>query len=141
MHCIGASITAGFGNAAELGLGRNTELAKFLRAAWADRNGEAKLEGRGSNVFFQNPQGIGHAQVEKARAAQPSLVIALDFLFWYGFGLDRPRTPRRAEGLAQGLKELESLVCPVIIGTLPNVDHALQGICLLYTSPSPRDRG
>jgi hypothetical protein len=125
---IGASITAGFGNAKELKLGSNTPLAKFLGAAWADRNQGAKFAGAGSNGFFLTPQTTGSSQVAKALASSPTLVIALDFLFWYGFGNVQPSTPRRAAGLAQGLKELEAFECPLIIGTLPNVDHALKGV-------------
>ncbi len=128
VRLIGASITAGFGNAAELKLGRNTPLSKFLAAAWADHNQGAKFAGGGSNAFFRWPQTTGASQVRSARAAAPTLVIALDFLFWYGFGNVRAKTPRRTEGVAQGLKELEAFECPVVIGTIPNVDHALNGV-------------
>ena len=128
VQLIGASITAGYGNAVELKLGVNSPLAKFLPMAWADHNQGAKFQGNGSNFFFRNPQSTGRAQVAKAKAASPTLVIALDFLFWYGFGNQRFATPRRAEGLEQGLKELEAFACPIIIGTLPNIDHAMKGV-------------
>ena len=51
------------------------------------------------------------------------------------FFVDPPVMQHIGEGLKQGLELLGSL-----INSNPN--HArLLGICLLYTSPSPRDRG
>ena len=125
---IGASITAGYGNAVELKLGVNTPLAKFLPFAWAEHNQGAEFKGSGSNFFFRNPQDTGRGQVAAAKLASPTLVVALDFLFWYGFGFQQVSSPRRLEGLEQGLKELESFACPVIIGTLPNIEHAMKGV-------------
>ena len=144
---IGASITAGYGNASELKLGINAPLAQIMRAALADHSQGATLEGSGSNFFFHSPQTTGSGQVAKAVAASPTLVVALDFLFWYGFGHERYDKPRRAEGLEQGLDELVKFECPLIIGTFPSIDHALQGVGPLggpviseYQLPSEAER-
>ena len=55
------------------------------------------------------------------------MVVGVDFLFWYAFGFDRDRDPRRSKGLEKGLKMLENIEVPLIIGDLPNVYHALEG--------------
>lgn len=127
VQLIGASITAGFGSSIELKLGRNAVLSDFLRAAWADHNQSGKLEGKGNFLFFRAPGTSGRSQVTKAGATSPSLVVAIDFLFWYGFGHNSPGEPRRLEGLEKGLAELDAFECPLVIGTIPNVDHALAG--------------
>lgn len=127
VRLIGASVTAGFGTAAEGGLRRNIPLETFLQCALAPKNAGADLESKGSNTFFQSPTLTGRRQVTWAVQSDPTLVVGLDFLFWYGFGLDTESEPRRMAGLEKGLKELEAIDCPLIIGTLPNVNHSMKG--------------
>lgn len=124
---MGASVTAGFGNAAELKTGRNVPLTTFFRACLTDKNASADLDETGSNAFFMAPQLTGAQQSARARAAEPTLVIALDYLFWYGAGANSAKKPRRMKGLEMGLKELDAFTCPLVIGTIPNVRHALKG--------------
>ena len=127
VRLMGASVTAGFGNADELKTGRNVPLTTFFQACLAEKNAGIDLNGKGSNAFFGAPQLTGAQQAARARAANPTLVIALDYLFWYGAGVNSDKKPRRMKGIEMGLKELEAFTCPLVIGTIPNVRHALQG--------------
>ena len=54
-------------------------------------------------------------------------MVGVDFLFWYAFGFESRRQPSRMEGLELGLKQLEGIQAPLIIGDLPDVRHALKG--------------
>ncbi len=128
VRLIGASVTDGFGTADELKTGTSVPLTTFLRASFADRNGAADVQEFSSAMFFRAPEIIGAQLASRAQAADPSLVIALDFLFWYGYGIDTVKSPRRGAGLEKGLKLLERFTCPLIVGTLPNVEHSLEGV-------------
>ncbi|MEM8711495.1 MAG: hypothetical protein AAGG01_11120 [Planctomycetota bacterium] len=127
VRLIGASVTAGYGTASRSEIRRNLPLEIFLECALAPRNAEADLDTSASNMFFQAPTLTGKRQATWAAQSAPTLVIALDFLFWYGFGVNTPQEPRRLAGLEKGLKALEAIEAPLIIGTLPNVDHAMEG--------------
>lgn len=81
--------------------------------------------------FFGNPTVIGPRLVVAASKVRPTLVIAADFLFWFGYGhADRQRRlitdeAQRLELLEEGLKQLELLTCPVIVGDLPDMSPAV----------------
>ncbi|QDV06154.1 hypothetical protein Poly30_16590 [Planctomycetes bacterium Poly30] len=147
VRLIGASATDGFGNASELGTEGNVPLATFLSACLSDANAGVRLSEKSTSQFFMAPTVIGARQVTWARRGEPSLVVALDFLFWYGCGVDRQRDPRRMTGLEKGLQWLETIDCPLIIGTIPDVTHALDGkgplggpIIHFFQLPSEEDR-
>ncbi|MEM6675824.1 MAG: SGNH/GDSL hydrolase family protein [Planctomycetota bacterium] len=122
---IGASVTAGYGNASELKTDEDAPLAVFLAAAAADEN--ARFTGEGDRWFFSNAGKVGKRQVEDALAASPSLVVGVDYLFWHAFGNSNSSDPRREVGLEAGLAQLDRFGCPLVIGDLPDVSHALQG--------------
>ncbi|MDF1839169.1 MAG: hypothetical protein P1V35_14975 [Planctomycetota bacterium] len=124
---IGASVSAGFGNASELKVGRNVPLGTYFEAMLPAEAGAHTIHNFGSAQFFTSPLKLGKRQVENALAEEPSMVVGVDFLFWYAFGYPRPGNSRRMEGLRLGLAQLEDLTCPLIVGDLPNVDHALNG--------------
>ncbi|MCA9001462.1 MAG: hypothetical protein KDB61_06035, partial [Planctomycetes bacterium] len=124
---IGASVSDGFGNSFELEVGRNVPLGSFFRQTLAEKHAHARIFDYGSSQFFLEPERRGKKQLVEALKEKPTLVVGVDFLFWYAFGFPKPGSPRRAEGLEEGLKLLESIHCPLIIGDLPNVDHAFEG--------------
>ena len=47
---------------------------------------EVTMTGEGSGLFFMSPSRRGHHQATTAAATDPTLVMGLDFLFWYGYG-------------------------------------------------------
>lgn len=125
---LGASVSAGAGNAAELEVRRDVGLGTFLAATYAkEPEPPAAPTDLGSVYFFADPRANGAKQVEQALEAEPTVVVALDFLFWYAYGERTRRDPRRARGLEEGLAALERLECPLVLGDLPNIEHALTG--------------
>lgn len=126
---IGASVSCGAGNSRELGVRRDVPLGVFLQGALSDDQAKAsKFLDLGDTFFFMNPDVNGNVQVSKASEFQPTLVVALDFLFWFAYGEDSMKSPRRSEGLERGLEILGRMECPMVVGDLPDIDHALQGV-------------
>ncbi len=124
---IGASVSAGFGNARELEVGRSVKLGTFFEQVLRADGGPTEVYDFGSSQFFMDPLGQGITQVKQALGKNPTLIIGIDYLFWYAFGYPRKNNPRRLEGLRMGLERLEGVDCHLIVGDLPNVDHALNG--------------
>ena len=135
---IGASATAGLGVVLrytnEDGKKRYVPagLDKLLAAMVKHPN--LKIVGSGRADFFFNPLLVGQQQIETASQASPTLVVALDFLFWHGYGrrnLSGEEIPEGAAGraarlalLEQGLLRLEELDCPILLGDFPDVSDA-----------------
>ncbi len=110
---LGASLSAGFGN--------GLPLRKILEKAAGKK--KVPILDTATSLFFLKPLAFGPFQVKKALAAKPSLVIGLDFLFWYLYG----GVPERArlERLKKGLRLLERLgKTPLILGDIPDMHGA-----------------
>lgn len=118
---IGASLSAGFG--AERSF--VDVLAASLRAA-----NQPPL-GLGDELFFTAPLATGTRQVGAARDAEPTLVVALDFLFWFGYGTTDAQggaielEAERLELLERGLDLLEVFECPLVVGDFPDMSAAV----------------
>ncbi|MDP6538194.1 MAG: hypothetical protein QF903_06180 [Planctomycetota bacterium] len=117
---IGASASAGFGLSSELEA--SVRLGEVLACLLPE---EAAVSDHGTAAFFRDPGAYGERLVTSAIAERPTLVVGVDFLFWYAFGA-RPDSTRPAL-FERGLAELERLDCPLLIGDLPDVSHALTG--------------
>ncbi len=78
-----------------------------------------------STMFFVSPDSSGQALVKAAKDVQPTLVVALDYLFWFGYG-DLPNDEARLALLERGLKSLEAFECPVLVGDFPDMSLALE---------------
>ena len=118
---IGASMSAGFGlvGPADKPLGFDAVLAKALLVTPVD------VVNRASLMFFMDPEQSGRSCVDKLLAEPPSLVVGLDFLFWYAYG----KQLGEAEHLARldlGLAQLDRFQCPILVGDLPDMSHALE---------------
>jgi len=125
---IGASLSAGTGNNIELVTGRDVKFGRFLGCVLPE--GLATIEDRGDIWFFTNPVEKGRAQVDALLAEPkdaPTLVIALDFLFWYGYGSGYANVDGRLADLELGLAQLDRFVCPILISDLPDIRMALAG--------------
>lgn len=118
---IGASATAGFGTRADLALAFQACLPEPSEHSGA----------LGSQWLFARPALGGSEQVQAALAAEPTLVLALDFLFWFGYGaLDVEGDPLANEDgrlalLEHGLALLEPVRCPLVIGDFPDMSAAV----------------
>ena len=120
---IGASASAGFVLAEPFG-GTNTTNCKlrfYLDAAIAVPH--PPLRDFSTALMFLNPDAISQQQMDAVAATKPTLVIAVDFLFWhcYGDGLTDAGRLRRFD---DGLKLLDKIPCPLVVGDIPDVSSA-----------------
>jgi hypothetical protein len=92
--------------------------------------------------FFSNPMDIGPQLIQRAKLRKPTLVVALDFLFWFGYGDgNRERKPITSEDerlalLEEGLRLLEQLDCPVIVGDFGDMSKAVGGMLTPQQMPA-----
>ncbi len=113
---LGASLSAGFGNLLPLHM--------ILRKAFPERKWTARnLKDTATSLFFLQPLGTGKFQVDKALDFKPTLVVGLDFLFWYLYGQVPEKS--RLQRLEKGLEQLERLgKVPVVVGDIPDMHGA-----------------
>lgn len=140
---IGASASAGWGvmvpvlEPSEGNRYRHVTLANALAAV--DPTLPAVVTRSGDPLFFRQRASERAVQVDLAIAAKPEAVIAVDFLFWYGYGTVRANTPSdaarmRMDRLALGLAQIDRLAAeniPIIVGNLPDVSDAADA--MLYS--------
>jgi hypothetical protein len=121
---IGASATSGFTKKELLG-GTNTQFLQLNRYVDAAITApHESVQNMSSAFFFTNPQKYSETQMARALKADPTLVVGLDFLFWccYGKGSNDVERLTRFD---QGLKLLESVPCPLVVGDLPDASGAV----------------
>ena len=119
---LGASLTAGYGLNSELQA--RVELATVLECALQVDPGE--VFSASDLWFFTNTQELGRKFIDSLKEHRPSLVFALDFLFWYPFGPER-REQDRMQELEVGLSLLEELDATLVLADFPNISSALKG--------------
>lgn len=118
---IGASLTTGFG--------LERTLADVLTASLADPH--KPLASVGDLLMFTRPLRSGGEQLERALDAEPTLVIALDFLFWFGYGTIGPDggpMASEAERLAlleRGLALFAEYEGPLVLADFPDMSAAV----------------
>lgn len=119
---LGASLSEGYGLEPEIGA--PVWLGTLVDVAVRPEHRPARQ--RSNLLFFVDPRGAATESVQEALADEPTLVVALDYLFWFGYGLvDAPA--KRMENLEFGLKQLEAFTCPVLVGDLPDMSSAVDG--------------
>lgn len=121
---IGASASAGF-TESELFGGPQTaqyKLSRYIEAALIEAH--EPVRSLASTFFFMQPEAEAQRQMDLALEAKPSLVIGVDFLFWFCYGEGRTDQERLAR-FDKGLKLLEPVRCPLIIGDIPDASGAV----------------
>ena len=121
---VGASASAGFTVSEPLG-GTNTarlRLSRYVDSAVIVPHAPAL--NLANALFFFQPESAGREQMSRAFQEQPSLVLGVDFLFWfcYGKGTNDAERLRRFE---VGLKLLEPVTCPLVLGDIPDASAAV----------------
>jgi hypothetical protein len=126
---IGASVSAGFVDPRPREDGeRNStvDVKTVLKGLWPD--GKAEIRARNGLMLpmFTDAVGLGTKQVDAALRDQPQAVVAVDFLFWFGYGPARARDEIafRHQRLEQGLALLDRFTCPCIVGDFPDMHGA-----------------
>jgi len=133
---IGASASAGWGvmvpvlEPSEGNRYRHVTLADALHAV--DPTLPAVVTPSGDPLFFRQGRATRATQVDDAIEARPEAVIAVDFLFWYGYGTVRTKDAEAAARIRMarldlGIEQIDRLAAegiPIIVGDLPDVSHA-----------------
>ena len=132
----GASASAGFNESEPFGGPTTSKLRlnRYLDAALVAAH--EPVRNFSSAMFFMQPEQQGQSQSERARESNPSLVIALDYLFWFCYG-DGTTDKERLQRFEQGLKLLEPFRCPLIVGDLPDASAAVERMLTADEIPSP----
>jgi len=120
---IGASASGGFVLSEPFG-GTNTTRCKlnyYLDAAIAVPH--APVKNFGTALFFLSPDALGAQEIAAATNSRPTLVIGVDFLFWFCYG-DGRTDADRAQHFETGLKLLERIPCPLVVGDIPDASSA-----------------
>ena len=120
---IGASASGGFVLTEPFG-GPTTEQCKphhYLDAAITTPH--APVKNFGSALFFLNPEALAASEIQSATNAHPTLIVAVDFLFWFCYG-NGDTDAERAAHFEAGLKFLERLPCPLLVGDIPDASSA-----------------
>lgn len=120
---IGASASSGFVLAEPFG-GTNTDqcrLGRYLDAALLAPH--EPLKSYATAALFLSPEAIATQEVEAATNQHPTLVVAVDFMFWFCYGPGQTDADR-AERFEYGLKLLERIPCPLVVGTIPDASQA-----------------
>ncbi len=157
---IGASVSDGFGvfvsdpaNAQAIPSAVN--LSDVLRAAAPTTSAPTTappttatpiLHHYASGFFFSNPGSVGKSEIDRAIAAKPTLVLAIDFLFWYVYGtVDASGEvmqddAQRSANLETGFAQLDRLLVngtPVIIADIPDMSDAIGKMLSANQVPTP----
>lgn len=133
---IGASASDGFGvsvreRGAAPGDGVSVSLADILRVAVTSPR---TVEGYSSSMAFANPGPILSGEMARAVRQSPTIVIGIDFLFWYVYGTsDATGAPMRSRedrlaNLDRGLAQVDVALgrgVPVVIGDIPDMKAAI----------------
>jgi len=129
---LGASASAGYaaldGGTASLPLARVVD--RMIR-----REHEPVVDAS-TPLFFGAPDFWAENRMSLALESRPTMVIALDFLFWFGYGVkDRPED--RLADLDRGFAWLERFDCPVLIALLPDMRRSVGRMLFAVQVPTP----
>lgn len=107
-------------------------LSDVLR--YAATPGRVIMHHYSSGFFFANPGPTGRGEIDRALKIKPTLVLGLDFLFWYVYGTvtaeGKPMTTGadRLSNLQLGLDQLDRIVnagIPLVIADIANMHDAI----------------
>ncbi len=120
---IGASVSAGFR------LGDDAQkvplnLKRVIDAGLIAKH-SAVLDAS-SEMTFLDALGSSQSAAKALEKDDPTLVVALDYLFWFGYGATWGGEKERLAALELGLKSLEGLGCPILLGDFPDMRSALK---------------
>jgi hypothetical protein len=132
---IGASASAGFGcvlreRRDDGEWSASFDLAEMLKLVCPDE--AIVTSDLATGNFFLAPMRIGAKAVERAVKFRADCVVALDFLFWFVYGVEGPdgklveQEEDRLAKLERGLEMLASIDAPLLLGDLPDM-RAAQG--------------
>ena len=121
---IGASVSRGFTEAEPFGGEQSNllRLDRYLDAALKAPHG--KIINDANHLFFTTPKKEADRQLDRLSHRNPSLVIGVDFLFWFLYGYPE-KTGDRLELFEQGLELLSPIEAPLVIGDIPDASASI----------------
>ena len=124
---VGASASAGFTESEPLGGPQTPQyrLSSYLDAALLVPH--EPVQNLANTMFFIQPEAAGRYQIEQALKTRPTLVVGIDFLFWFLYG-EGPADKDRLQRFEKGLKLLETIHCPVVVGDIPDASGAADSV-------------
>jgi len=122
---MGASASAGHRTGREIGKhADDVPLSDLVKAMIKAK--KSRITDASDALFFIAPESTGVEMVKKAKESDPTCVIAVDFLFWFGYG-NLKSLALRQRRLQEGLRLLERIDCPTLISELPDMRRATTG--------------
>ncbi len=106
--------------------------------------GQSEVFGHSTAMFFSRAWEIGPTLMDQALAHEPTLLVAIDYLFWFGYGhLDELGRPlhdeqQRLDLLEFGLKQLERFDGPIVVGDFPDMSPAIGLMLARRQVPTPQ---
>ena len=129
---VGADLSDGFG--LQLDVGARTSLAEIADLGLIGVH-DPVLD-QGATMLFVNPEATARQELAAATAKNATLLVAVDLLFWFGYG--RGSDSSRLERFERGLALLERCTAPLVVGDLPDMSAALQGLSSTDQGPQLR---
>jgi len=120
---IGASVSAGFGLGTDAQKAR-LNLSRVIEAGLIA--GHSPVLNASDEMTFMDTLGSSKSAAKALEKDDPTLVVALDYLFWFGYGSTWGGEKERLAALELGLKSLEGLTCPILLGDFPDMSSALK---------------
>ena len=122
---IGASLSAGFGldDSKEMFAESTIQLSNIIDASL--NVSHQPPVSAATMMFFTSPQQYGTKSMALIAKEKPTLVVGLDYLFWFGYGMGKEVSEdSRIAKVDAALKELEALTCTILLGDLPDMTMA-----------------
>ncbi|MBK8977833.1 MAG: hypothetical protein IPM29_18145 [Planctomycetes bacterium] len=124
---VGASVSAGFVNPFPRPDGERDEsiaLEPVLAVAWPD--GAVRFVDRSETATFRAPRKIQEPRVATVAEEHPAVIVAVDFMFWFGYGYARgpDALERRLRLQRDGFELLGRFDAPLLVGDYPLVRDA-----------------
>ncbi|MCK4872291.1 MAG: hypothetical protein KAS72_06165 [Phycisphaerales bacterium] len=130
---IGASASAGLGAQLVWTDSRTTHVTSVSMTDVIDATilcEHAPVRSHADTFFYTDPDEFGERFVAAAIQDNPTLVIGVDFLFWYAYGPvrvtggDTTELAVRMNRLERGFALAEQIDCPLVLGDLPDMHGA-----------------
>ncbi len=117
---VGASASGGFSLEK---FGPDWTLARIVQAASVEPL--PNVLDAADTMLYLSPARKGKRMIQRAVQHQPTLLFALDFPFWYGYG-DQRSPEARLAFLDECLELLEQFPCPIVVADFPDMRPALE---------------
>jgi hypothetical protein len=124
---IGASASAGFTTAEPFG---STNMARYRLSRYLDAallSPHQPVTNLANALFFLQPETMGRNQIDLALKLKPTLVLGMDFPFWFCYGNLRTNETRQ-QRFEAGLQLLEKIPCRLLLGDIPDASAAANGM-------------